>query len=267
MKITRSFRAALAALILAFTPVLAVAPATAAPLPTIVLVHGAFADTTSWNGVAAVLRDHGYPVVVPDNPLRGPANDAAAVQRALDTISGPIVLVGHSYGGFVISNVHDPKVQALVYIAAFAPVQGEIGLLELDPIRFPGSQLVPPTLQFSVVDDPNGLAGRNLDSYIAPDRFNEVFAQDVGPDVAADLIAHQRSLAVAANIEPSGAPAWSSIPSRFLVSAYDHVIPPAAQRFMANRMGATTSEIASSHASLVSHPAEVAAVVESAAGQ
>ncbi|WP_433726074.1 alpha/beta hydrolase [Nocardia sp. CA-129566] len=267
MKITRSLRAGIAALILAFTPVLTAAPATAAPLPTIVLVHGAFADTTSWNSVAAMLRDRGYQVVVPDNPLRGPANDAAAVQRTLDTISGPIVLVGHSYGGFVISNVHDPKVQALVYIAAFAPVQGEFGLLELDPIRFPGSQLLPPALQFRLVDDPSGLAGRNLDSYIAQDHFNAVFAQDVSADVAADMFAHQRSLAVAANVEPSSAPLWSSVPSWYLVSANDHVIPPASQRFMANRMGAHTSEIASSHVSLVSHPAEVAAVVEAAAGQ
>ncbi|WP_327096356.1 alpha/beta hydrolase [Nocardia vinacea] len=265
MNITRSLRACIAALTLAFTPVLMAAPASAEPLPTIVLVHGAFADTTSWNGVATTLRDHGYRVVVPENPLRGPANDAAAVQRTLDAISGPVVLVGHSYGGFVISNVHDPKVRALVYIAAFAPVQGEFALLEIDPIRFPGSQLLPPALQVRVVDDPNGVAGKNLDGYVAPDRFNAVFAQDVTPDVAADMVAHQRSLAVAANLEPSGNPSWSSTPSWYLISADDRVIPPASQRFMANRMGAHTSEIAASHASLVSRPDDVAAVVEAAA--
>ncbi|MEV5834141.1 alpha/beta hydrolase [Nocardia sp. NPDC052112] len=265
MKIKRSLRACIAALTLAFTPVLAVAPATAEPLPTIVLVHGAFADTTSWDSVATTLRDHGYRVVVPDNPLRGPAFDAAAIQRTLDTISGPVVLVGHSYGGFVISNVHDPKVRALVYIAAFAPEQGEIGLLELDPIRFPGSQLLPPALQLRVVDDPNGLAGKNVDSYVAAEYFNAVFAQDVSPEVAADMFAHQRSLAVSANIEPSGAPSWSSTPSWYLVSDDDHIIPPASQRFMARRMAAHTSEVGSSHASLVSHPAEVGAVVEAAA--
>ncbi|WP_433756479.1 alpha/beta fold hydrolase [Nocardia sp. CA-135398] len=267
MNITRSLRACIAALTLAFTPVLAVAPATAEPLPTIVLVHGAFADTTSWNGVAATLRDHGYRVVVPDNPLRGPAYDAAAIQRTLDTISGPVVLAGHSYGGFVISNVHDPKVQALVYIAAFAPVQGESALLEINPISFPGSQLLPPALQIRLVDDANGVAGKNLDGYVAPDYFNSVFAQDVSPEVAADMIAHQRSLAVSANLEPSGAPSWSSTPSWYLVSADDRVIPPASQRFMANRMSANTSEIAASHASLVSRPNEVAAVVEAAAGR
>ncbi|WP_062991279.1 alpha/beta fold hydrolase [Nocardia anaemiae] len=265
MNITRSLRACIAALTLAFTPVLAAAPATADPLPTIVLVHGAFADTTSWDGVAASLRDHGYRVVVPDNPLRGPAYDAAAIQRTLDTISGPVVLVAHSYGGFVISNVHDPKVQALVYIAAFAPVQGESALLEINPISFPGSQLLPPALQVRLVDDANGVAGKNLDGYVAPDYFNSVFAQDVSPAVAADMIAHQRSLAVSANLEPSGVPSWSSTPSWYLVSANDRVIPPASQRFMANRMGANTSEIAASHASLVSQPTQVAAVVEAAA--
>jgi pimeloyl-ACP methyl ester carboxylesterase len=265
MKITRSLRACIAALTLAFSPVLAAAPAAAEPSPTIVLVHGAFADTTSWNGVAAALRDQGYQVVVPDNPLRGPAFDAAAIQRTLDTISGPVVLVGHSYGGFVISNIHEPKVRALVYIAAFAPVQGESALLEINPISFPGSQLLPPALQVRLVDDPNGVAGKNLDGYVAPDYFNSVFAQDVSPEVAADMIAHQRSLAVSANLEPSGTPSWSSTPSWYLVSANDRVIPPASQRFMADRMGAHTSEIAASHASLVSHPTEVAAVVESAA--
>lgn len=267
MTITRSLRATLAALILAFTPVLMAAPATAAPLPTIVLVHGAFADATSWNGVAAVLREHGYQVVTPDNPLRGPANDAAAVQRTLDTISGPVVLVGHSYGGAVISNVHDPKVESLVYIAAFAPVQGEPAQLLLDPFRFPGSQLLPPVLQIRLVDDPNGLAGRNIDGYVAPEYFNDVFAQDVGPDTAADMIAHQRSIAVIANLELSGPPSWSSTPSWYLVSGADRVIPPASQRFMANRMGAHTSEIDASHASLVSHPTDVAALVETAASR
>ncbi|MEU7765655.1 alpha/beta hydrolase [Nocardia sp. NPDC049190] len=240
------------------------APAHAQALPTIVLVHGAFADATSWDGVADLLRHRGYHVVTPDNPLRGPANDAAAIQRTLDTLTGPVVLAGHSYGGFVISNVHDPKVESLVYVAAFAPVQGEIAQSALDPIRFPGSQLLPPTLQVAIVDDAQGLAGKNIDGYIAPDRFNAVFAQDVDSATAARMIAHQRSVALAANIEPSGATSWSSTPSWYLVSGADRVIPPASQRFMAERMGARTAEINSSHASLVSHPDDVAAVVESA---
>ncbi|WP_433662988.1 alpha/beta fold hydrolase [Nocardia sp. CA-128927] len=264
MHLSRTLRAAVAAVAITAATTLAAIPANAAPLPTIVLVHGAFADATSWNGVAAALREHGYRVVTPDNPLRGPANDAAAIQRTLDTIAGPVVLVGHSYGGAVISNVHDPKVESLVYIAAFAPVQGEPAQLLLDPIRFPGSQLLPPVLQLSIVDDPTGIAGKNLDGFVAPDRFNAVFAQDVSPATAADMIAHQHSIAIAANLEPSGAPSWSGTPSWYLVSGADRVIPPASQRFMANRMGAHTSELDSSHASLVSHPADVAAVVEAA---
>jgi pimeloyl-ACP methyl ester carboxylesterase len=189
------------------------------------------------------------------------------VQRTLDTISGPVVLVGHSYGGFVITNVHDPKVESLVYIAAFAPVQSEFAQLALDPIRFPGSRLLPPVLQVKVVNDPKGIAGKNIDGYIAADSFHDVFAQDVSDATAADMLGHQHSIALAANLEPSGPPSWASIPSWYLVSSSDRAIPPASQRFMANRMGAHTSEIDSSHASLVSHPADVAAVVETAAGR
>ncbi|MET8653215.1 MULTISPECIES: alpha/beta fold hydrolase [Nocardia] len=265
-KFGSALRGALAALALSLTAALAAAPAQAAPQPTIVLVHGAFADTTSWDGVAAQLRSDGYTVLTPENPLRGPAYDAAAVQRTLDTVSGPIVLVGHSYGGFVITQIHDPDVESLVYIAAFAPVRGEVAQLALDPIRFPGSQLLPPALQVAVVDDPQGIAGKNLDGYVAPDRFHDVFAQDVSDATAADMIAHQRSIAIAANLEPSAAPSWADTPSWYLVSAGDRVIPPSSQRFMADRMGATTSEIDASHASLVSRPAEVAAVVELAVG-
>ncbi|MER7453985.1 alpha/beta hydrolase [Nocardia beijingensis] len=261
---TRRVRRAVAALALALAATVSDGPAQAQTLPTVVLVHGAFADTTSWDGVAAVLRERGYRVLTPENPLRGPAYDAAAVQRTLDTVSGPVVLAGHSYGGFVISNIHDPKVESLVYIAAFAPVEGEVAQAALDPIRFPGSQLLPPALQVKVVDDATGIAGKNLDGYVAPDSFNAVFAQDVDPATAVDMIAHQHSIALKANLEPSGSPSWPGTPSWYLISGADRVIPPSSQRFMAQRMAARTSEIDASHASLVSRPDAVAAVIDAA---
>ncbi|WP_327150178.1 alpha/beta hydrolase [Nocardia sp. NBC_01329] len=267
MTIIRTLRNALLAVLIAFAATAAVAmPAWAAPRPTVVLVHGAFADPTSWDRVAAQLRGQGYQVLTPENPLRGPAYDAAAVQRTLDTVEGPIVLVGHSYGGFVITNVHDPDVVSMVYVAAFAPAQGEFAQLALNPIQFPGSQLLPPALQVKVVDDPQGVAGRNLDGYVAPESFHSVFAQDVDDATAADMLAHQHSIALAANLEPSSAPSWAGMPSWYLVSQQDRVIPPASQRFMAERMGAQTTELDASHASLVSQPGEVAAVIETAAG-
>lgn len=257
-------RAVVAALLLSAAPIAAAAPAHADSLPTVVLVHGAFANSSSWDGVAAKLRADGYRVVTPENPLRGPAYDSAAIERTINGIDGPVVLVGHSYGGTVITNVHDPKVESLVYISAFAPTQGEVALAEINPIQYPGSQLTL-ALRPKIVDDPQGLAGKNLDAYVDPASFHDVFAQDVDPAVAADMAAHQHSLALTANLEPSGPPSWASTPSWYLVSAADRVIPPASQRDMAARMGAHTSEIDASHAGLVSHPADVAAVVEAAA--
>lgn len=233
---------------------------------TLVLVHGAFADATSWDGGAAELRGRGYPVVAVNNPLRGPRSDAAALQSVLDGINGPIVLVGHSYGGAVITNTHNPKVVANVYIAAFAPAQGEFVQVLLDPIRFPGSQLLPPALQVRVVDDPTGIAGRNVDGYIDAPYFRTIFAQDVSTETAADMYAHQRSAALNANLEPSGSPSWATTPSWYLISGEDRVIPAAAQRFMASRAAVgTTKEISSSHASLVSQPVTVAETIVEAA--
>ncbi|ELB92158.1 hypothetical protein Rwratislav_15628 [Rhodococcus wratislaviensis IFP 2016] len=226
------------------------------------LVHGAFADTTSWDAVAAELRGRGYEVVVPDNPLRGPAYDSAAIEKVLADIPGPVVLVGHSYGGAVITNVHSPNVEALVYVAAFAPAQGEPVMLNLDPIRFPGSQLLPPVLQVKVIEnDPTGIAERNLDGYIDPGRFHEVFAQDVPDATVADMIAHQKSAALVANLEPTADPSWASTPSWAMVAQNDRVIPAAAERFMATRAGARITEVSASHAVLVSQPGAVADLV------
>ncbi|ORM30629.1 alpha/beta hydrolase [Williamsia sp. 1135] len=246
---------------------LSAAPASAETAkPTVVLVHGAFADSSGWKDVATELAAQGYPVQLFDNPLRGPSHDSALLEKQLSTISGPIVLVGHSYGGAVITNTHDPDVVANVYIAAFAPQQGEFVQGLLNPITFPGSRLLPPALQLKVVDDQTGIAGKNVDGYIAREYFREIFAQDVTPAVAADMFAHQKSAALVANLEPSGAPSWQKVPSWYLVSAQDRVIPPALQRFMASRAApGHTFEVDAAHASLVSQPAAVTRVIVAAA--
>lgn len=266
MGTSRSVRAVVVfmALVAAFT-LMIVSPAGAQSRPTIVLVHGAFADTTSWDRVAAGLRAQGYDVVVPDNPLRGPAHDSAAVEKVLAGLAGPIVLVGHSYGGAVITNIHNPNVKANVYIAAFAPADGEAVQQLLDPLRFPGSQAVPPALQLRVVDDPDAIGGKNVDGYIAREYFHEVFTQDVAAATAAEMFAHQRSAALWANLQPTTDPSWVTTPSWYLVSDNDRVIPPAAQRFMAARSGAHTAEISASHASLVSQPGRVTETIVGAA--
>lgn len=200
-----------------------------------------------------------------DNPLRGPRNDAQAVQRVLDTIDGPVVLVGHSYGGAVITNTHDTKVEANVYIAAFAPAQGEFVQGLLNPLQFPGSQILPPALQLRVVDDATGIAGRNVDGYIDAAYFHNVFAQDVSAETAATMYAHQLSAALNANLEASGTPSWATTPSWYLISNNDRVIPAAAQRFMAERAAPTTTRaIDASHASLVSQPVTVADTITEA---
>ncbi|ETD32350.1 alpha/beta fold hydrolase [Williamsia sp. D3] len=258
-----------AVLLLVFTTAAFMAiPASASGVgkPTIVLVHGAFADSSGWRDVAANLTAQGYPVQTFDNPLRGPRHDSIQLERQLAAIPGPIVLVGHSYGGAVITNTHDPDVVANVYIAAFAPDQGEFVQGLLNPLTFPGSRILPPALQLKVVDDPTGIGGKNIDGYIGRPYFHDVFAQDVTSAVAADMFAHQKSAALVANLEPSGPPSWRSVPSWYLLSQQDRVIPPASQRFMSSRAApGRITEINASHASLVSRPTEVTSIVVDAA--
>ncbi|MCE4268940.1 alpha/beta fold hydrolase [Rhodococcus globerulus] len=266
MKISRVFTAILSVVVVSTAGmILGSGGASAAPQPTVVLVHGAFADATSWDGVAADLRSRGYEVVTPDNPLRGPSYDSAVIEKTVADIDGPVVLVGHSYGGAVITNVHDPKVQSMVYIAAFAPVEGEPVQITIDPIRFPGSQLLPPALGLKIVDDAHAIGGKNVDGYVTDEYFHSVFAQDVSDETAATMLAHQKSAALWANLELGGPPSWANTPTWYLVAGNDRVIPATAQRFMANRMGATTSELPTSHASLVSQPGAVADVIVAAA--
>ncbi|WP_329323454.1 MULTISPECIES: alpha/beta fold hydrolase [unclassified Streptomyces] len=232
------------------------------PKPTVVLVHGAFADSSSWNGVIERLRHEGYPVIAPANPLRGLAGDAAYIHSVLKSVSGPVVLVGHSYGGAVISEaaVDSPQVKALVYIAAFAPEKGE-SALELSN-KFPGSTL---GTALNPVSFPLPGGGTGTDLYIKTDMFHHQFAADVPKRVTDLMAATQRPVAASALDEKATTPAWKTIPSWDLVTTQDLNIPPAAQRFMAERAHAHTIEIKASHAVSVSHPGAVTRLIEQAA--
>ncbi|MEV5177054.1 alpha/beta hydrolase [Streptomyces flaveolus] len=225
--------------------------------PTVVLVHGAFADASSWNGVIERLQREGYPVVAPANPLRGLAADADGLRAFLESVRGPVVLVGHSYGGAVISQAatDNAQIKALVYIAAFTPEVGE-SALELSN-KFPGSTLGPNLDSVS--------NGTETDLYIKADKFHDQFAADV-PEPTTDLMAAtQRPIAAGALEEKATGAAWKTIPSWSLIAGQDHNIPPAAQRFMAERAHAHTVEIDASHAVSVSQPAAVADLIEQAA--
>ncbi|KOV53255.1 alpha/beta hydrolase [Streptomyces sp. AS58] len=230
--------------------------------PTVVLVHGAFADSSSWNGVVKRLQREGYRVLAAANPLRGLASDAAYVRSVIKGVSGPVVLVGHSYGGAVISSAAAdiPQVKALVYIAAFAPDKGEstLGLSG----KFPGSTLGP-TLKQVPFPQSDGTTGTDL--YIEPEKFHDQFAADV-PTAQTDLMAAtQRPVAASALEEKATAAAWKTIPSWNLIATRDYNIPPAAQRYMAERAHAHTTEVKASHAVSVSRPAAVARIIDRAA--
>jgi pimeloyl-ACP methyl ester carboxylesterase len=210
------------------------------------------------------LRNRGYTVVVPDIALRGPAYDARGVERVVSQVHGPVILVGHSYGGVVVTNVHATNVEALVYVAAFIPAQGEPAMLALNPIQYPGSQLLPPALQIKPVNDPTGPFGKNLDAYISPDYFHDIFAQDVSNSTAATMFAHQKSQALSANLEPTGVPLWKTTPSWALVPYNDRVIPRSSELAMAQRASAHVTSVPGSHAVLVSQPHAVADLVTAA---
>ncbi|MFC1412647.1 alpha/beta fold hydrolase [Streptacidiphilus sp. N1-12] len=231
----------------------------AAAKPTVVLVHGAWADGSSWSGVVRDLQHDGYTVDVPPNPLRGVASDSTYLASYLATVPGPIVLVGHSYGGFVITNAAtgNANVKALVYVDAYVPAQGET--LNTLTAQFPGSQVGPDALNFV----PS--AGGVVDAYIKPALFHGILANDLSVKQSAELAATQRPLAASALGEESGAPAWTSIPSWDVIGTADHALPPAAQQFMAKRAGATITKLNASHLSMVSHPTQVTAVIEDAA--
>ena len=253
--------AALAAIVLSATLATTPAPARAADKPTVVLVHGAFADASGFGAVTSQLQHRGYTVIAPANPLRGPASDAAYVASVMRTISGPIVLVAHSYGGAVISEAANQvsNVKALVYLDALALEAGESNTDILE--RFPSKLL--PALQARPFPQADGSEGTDL--YIDPAQLRSVFAADLSARAAARMATSQRPISLAAGQEKSTEPAWKTIPSWYLVGRQDQVFTAEAQRFMAKRAGARVTEINSSHVSYISHPVEVTKVILSAA--
>ena len=233
------------------------------PNPTIVFVHGGWADSSGWNQEITNLERLGYPVIAPANPLRDLASDSAYIRSVLQTISGPIVLVAHSYGGSVITNaaVGVPNVKALVFIAAFAPDKGE-SLAQLVTMN-PGSQIGPTTLDFRPYPLPGG--GTGIDLYIKKSAFHDAFAADLPLQMTDQMQATQRPFSNEAFQSPSGEPAWKTIPSWYMVARQDHALPPATERFMAQRAHAATVEVDSSHVAMISQPEATTRLVLDAA--
>jgi pimeloyl-ACP methyl ester carboxylesterase len=223
-------------------------------------VHGAFAESASWNDVSGRLQDHGYTVIAAANPVRSVSGDAEFVASIFEAVEGPIVAVGHSYGGTVITNAvrDNENVKALVYVAGYAPEEGE-NALELSG-RFPGATLGETLWTVSLSDG-------TTDLYIRQEEYHGQFAEDVPAEETALMAVGQRPLRDVAANEASGPPAWKSIPSWFVFGELDKNIPVAAHRFMAERAGAReVVEIeGASHAVGVSHPEEVADIILRAA--
>ncbi len=226
--------------------------------PTVVFVHGAFAESSSWNGVIDRLLGAGHEVMAAANPLRGVEFDSSYVASLVATLNGPVVLVGHSYGGMVISNAGAANVVALVYVAGFAPEAGE-SAADLSG-RFPGGTLGP------TLAPPVPLPDGGEDLYIMPDKFHDQFAADVPADEAARMRATQRPVTTAGLNDAFPAAAWQQIPSWFVYGELDKNIPAAAHAFMAERAGskATVMVPGASHVVMVSHPDVVADMIQTA---
>ena len=222
--------------------------------PNIVLVHGAWADGSSWSGVIERLQADGYHVTAPQFPLTTQADDVARLRQVLDLQDGPTIVAGHSYGGQVMTalGADAPNVAGLVYIAAFGLDQGEslAALLSQGPMT--------PAL-VHMFTDKQGFGWPSEDDFV------NHFAGDVDPVKAKVLYAVQQPIAMSIFEEPMGVPAWKSLPSWYLVATEDQALPPEAERLFASRMGATTVEIPSSHVAMVSHPSEVAQLIGTAA--
>jgi pimeloyl-ACP methyl ester carboxylesterase len=243
-----------------FFPVLALAAvaapamsAEAAPKPTIVLVHGAFADALGWQKLIPILAQDGYTVLAVENPLQSLDGDVTTTKRFLDSVKGPIVVVGHSYGGAVITGAAagNPNVKALVYLAAFAPDNGEaVGAF---------GDKYPVALSKALRPDSAGFL------YVDRTQFRQDFAADVDPGEVAVAAATQKPLSSSVFTASVPLAAWKTIPSWYVVSKQDHAINPDLERFYAKRMNAHTTEIDSSHVAFISHPKEIARVIEEAA--
>src|SRR5687768_17223505 len=234
-------------------------PQDGAARPTVVLVHGAFADASSWNEVIERLQAEGVQVTAPANPLRGISIDSAYIASYLDQVPGPVLAVAHSYGGAVITNAatNADNVVGLVYVAAFAPDEGEtlgaIASNSKDSVVFP--TLIP--LQY-----PTGEGQETATEFtIDPEKFHEVFAFDLSGEQTALMAATQRPLSEVAFSEPTGVPAWKKLPSWAVVSTGDKVVGTDAVRSMAERAGATITEVEGSHVIMMSQPEIVTDVI------
>jgi pimeloyl-ACP methyl ester carboxylesterase len=233
--------------------------------PTLVLVHGAWADSGSWDQVVARLQRQGYTVIAFPTPLRSLPDDSAYLAAFLSSVPGPIVLVGHSYGGAVITNAAtgNTNIKALVYVDAFLPAQGEtIPQLIGTP---PGSCVVgDPTQLFDLRPIPGAPPGV-VDAYVKQRLFPSCFANDLPAKQAAVLAATQRPASTITLVQESGPPAWKTIPSWALIGTVDRVILPATQRFMAERAGARIVKIKASHLPMISQPGAVTRLIVAAA--
>lgn len=239
-------------------------PGPGAPKPTVVLVHGGFADASaSWNAVIKRLQKDGYPVLAPANPLRGLPTDAPYLASLLKSVDGPVILAGHSYGGAVITNAAagNPDVRALVFVAAFVPDKGEqLGEL-ID--KYPGTE-IPDAVRPVPYPNPDGSTGTDL--YLKADKFRSAFAADLPASVTDVMHAAQRPFSASSFTDVTESAAWRTIPSWGLVARSDKAIPPALQRFEYRRAGARgTVEVAgASHSVMISHPDAVTQLIERA---
>jgi pimeloyl-ACP methyl ester carboxylesterase len=227
--------------------------------PTVVLVHGAFAEASSWNGVIERLQAEGIKVTAPANPLRGISVDSAYIASFLDQVPGPVLAVAHSYGGAVITNAatHADNVVGLVYVAAFAPDEGEpLGAIASNS----KDSVVGPT--FIPLQYPSGESQDTAAEFtIDPEKFHEVFAFDLPEEQATLMAATQRPLSELAFSEPTGVPAWKDLPSWAVVATGDTVVGTDAVRSMAERAGATITEVEGSHVIMMSQPQIVAETI------